>query len=203
MAKDLKDDILRLLIDRVPNYVNERVLRRHLPAHDASEFEGAVENLTNNKIIDKFVDKREPIGRPIAYYRISSMNNLPIRESYSYGDLELPRVLSTSAPKMLPGDFDEVVCQLAEYANSLETRFEDLVKKERDAYWAKTISIFTIFVGLLAVVFQAMSKGGPDARSAGQMSCWQVFAVQQVVELIPLTIIFLVFALVLRWIVKN
>lgn len=203
MNGDIKDDILRVLIERAPNYVNTKVLRRRLPKHDRDEFTIAIEELRKREQISSILDERKAIKKPIYYYAIAQKENLPIQESIKVADLELPRILSCAKPSLLPGDFDEVVQQLAQYANNLETRFVELVKKERDAFWAKIISIFTIYVGLLAIVFMTMFKATPSAPIKILPMHWYQYIMWNLIELAPLTVIFLGVALLLRWIVKN
>ncbi len=154
MQSVLKDNILEFLVYRAPKYVNEKVLKRHLGELDERDFREVIKKLGDEAQIKSFLDKQEEIGRPVHYYKIASMGNLPIRETVKVGDFDVPRIFGCSNPKVTPSNSDEVIEQLAQHANSLEKRFTKLVKEEREAHWARTISIFTIFLGVLAIVFK-------------------------------------------------
>jgi hypothetical protein len=203
MKSDIKYNILDFLIKRAPNYVNGNVLRRNLPDHDTEEFTSAIENLISSKKVLRMLDERKEIGKPIYYYKIAKTDNLAIQESIKVADLEVPRILNCSKPPVFPGDFDEVIRQIAKYTNNLETRFTEQVKKERDAYWAKTISIFTIYLGILAIIFQLMQKTPLVISEETLRMKWHIFLLQNFIELLPIIAVFIIVALVLRWIVKK
>jgi hypothetical protein len=202
MNSGVKDNILKILIDRAPNYVNEKALRRHLAEHDESDFREVMKQLQDEGQIKSFLDKREEIQRPVHYYKIASVKNLPIRESVKVGDVDVPRTLGCSSPKVIPSNHDEVVEQLAQHANSLEMRFTKLVKEEREAHWARTISAFTIFLGILAIVFKITTKPAFVA-TVDALPDYRHLLMVQFIDVVPLAFVFIVFGFFLRWIIKN
>jgi len=152
--------------------------------------------------IKTFLDKRDEIQMPVHYYKIASVENLPIRESVKVGDVDVPRTFGCDDPKVIPSNHDEVVEQLAQHANSLEMRFTKLVKEEREAHWARTISAFTIFLGLLAIVFKITSKSISVAPVDVLPKYWHLL-ILGFVDVIPLAIVFVAISFFLRWIIKN
>lgn len=202
MRSGIKDDILKLLVYRAPNYVNEKVLRRHLAEHDESDFRDVMKKLEDEGQIKSFLDKREEIGKPVHYYKIASIENLPIRESVKVGDVDVPRTFGCANPKVIPANSDEVIEQLAHHANSLETHFSKLLEKERKEYWARTISVFTIFLGLLAIVFKLTTKTA-SVENVAALPTYLHLLLKQFVEVIPLALVFIVVGLVVRWIIKK
>lgn len=202
MGSGIEDNILELLVYRAPNYVNEKAIRNHLGEHDETNFREVMKKLEDKGQIQSFLDKQEEIGRPTHYYKMASVTNLPIREIVRVGDVDVPRIFGCSNPKVMPANADEVAEQLAQYANSLEARFTELVNKQWKAYWARIISVFTIFVGLLAIVFTVIPKT-PPVGAVEALPKYSHLLVAQFVNVIPLAVVFIMVGFVLRWIIKN
>jgi hypothetical protein len=135
MSTKVEDEIVRLLIERAPNAVNEGILRHSLSEHSEAAVTAALENLVQTNRIVEQTDPRVAIGRPVRYYQLRSYQSIPITEKIKVGDVEVPRLLSVAAVAFFPEDFNEVVGGLAEYSAGLEKRFGELVRKEQRAYW--------------------------------------------------------------------
>lgn len=196
MSTEAEDKIIRLLIDRAPNLVNEWVLRRNLAEHEEAAVTSALRDLVKaNRIIEK-IDPRKAIGRPVRYYQLGSFQGIPIRDRIKVGDVEVPRLLSVAAAGYFPEDFNEAVERLAEYSDGLEKRFSELVKKEQRAYWGTIVSIFGVFVAILAFVLVGLPKITTDTS----LTFWQIVKLNGA-QILPLALVLALFVLLLRWII--
>ena len=199
MNNELKNKILELLNNRAPNWVNEITFNTYDIPYDEN-FREAIEKLQADGLIEKQRDLRTKIAKPMNYYRVKSFRNLPIKDYIEIGNTKVPRVIGEGSPRYLPEDFNEAIEQLAIYADNIEKRSEDRIREQQKGYWAKTISVFTILVGLLAIIL-----GNAPKLSTSQFyyrgfwySLGQNFAV-----LIPFCLILIAFALLMWFILTH
>lgn len=192
-----QDAILRLLIDRAPNWVNEGMLRERLSGHGEAAVTAGIRALVDaNRIIEE-IDQRAGFDRAVRYYRLSQLEGVPIRDAIKVGDVEVPRLLSESNPKYFPEDFNETIERLAEYTAGLQRRFAELVKQEQRRYWANIVSIFSVFVAVLALII----VGLPQIRTDPSLSFCRIVALNSA-QLLPLAVVLAIFVLVLRWVIR-
>lgn len=143
MSGKPEDQILKILIDRNPNYVAKETFIRVLSKkYNLIQLDDAFKALLESKHIISFIDPREISGSPITYYRIKDPSIYPVRPSISLGDMDVPRLLSDANPTYLPETLNEQIELLADYTNNLEKRFIKLVKKQQRRYWANLLGIF-------------------------------------------------------------
>lgn len=199
MNNEIKKNILEFLNGRTPNWVSENTFNVHDINID-EKFQEAMKILQDDGLIEKQIDHRVNIKKPMNYYRIKSFNNLLIRDYIQVGNTKVPRLLSEASPGYLPEDFNEAIEQLAIYANGLEKRLENRIKEQQKSYWAQTISVFSILAALLAVIL-----GNAPKLSTNQFyykgfwySLGQNFAV-----LIPFCSILVLFALLMWYILIH
>jgi hypothetical protein len=197
MVEDAEDAVLRLLTDRAPNSVSELVIRQRLPAFGAETLSEALDHLAGTERVEMQPDPRPGLDRPINYYRLKSYQNLPIRHTIKVGDQEIPRVLSVSSPRFLPEDLNEQIERLAEYTDTLEKRFADLVKEEQRGYWANVVTIFGVFVSLLTLIIVGLPKITTDPS----LPFWQVVELN-FAQLLPVASILAAFVLLLRVLIR-
>lgn len=199
MDNEVKNKILELLIDKAPNSVSKIILNAH-DIHDDENFQRAVKELQDDGQIVKETDPRKEIAKPMNYYRIKLTENLPIKDYIKIGDTKVPRLLSIEKPSFLPENFNEAIEQLAKYADKLEERLENRIKAQLKNYWAKTISVFTILVGLLAIILGNAPK--LNASQFYHQGFWYSLG-QNFAVLIPFCFILIVFALLMWFIIKR
>jgi len=200
MDEKLKNEILNILIRKNPNWVNESIIKHNLTNYDAHSFEAVMGELCQNEQVEKDVDRRSNMTEPVTYYKMKSTSNLPIRNSIIIGEVEVPRVLSCEKPRYFPENINESLEHLAKYSKSLhdyESKLQKVEKEQRN-YWAKTISIFTILAGLLAVILDRLPKTVTDPELEIKHLLWQNF-----LPLIPFCLITIIFALVIYFILKK
>jgi hypothetical protein len=192
-----KDAILNLLTERAPNFVNENVIRSRLAKYKEDAINEAIEELVSTDRIEKQIDERKEIGRPVQYYRFKSFENIPIRDTIKVGEVEIPRILSWASHRFFPEDYNETVERLAEYTDSLEKRFSDLVKEEQRKYWARIISVFGVFVSILSFVL----VGLPKIQTDPSLPFWNVFLFN-LAQILPLAAVLALFVIVLRIVIR-
>jgi len=197
VSTKVEDEIVRLLIERAPNAVNEGILRRSLSEYGEAAVTATLEELVQSNRIVEQTDPRTAIGRPLRYYQLSSFQGIPIQENIKVGDVEVPRLLSIAGVGYFPEDFNEAVGRLAEHSAGLEKRFGELVRKEQRAYWGNIVSIFGVFVAILAFVLVGMPKITTDPS----LAFWEVVKLNGA-QLLPLAFILALFVLVLRWVIR-
>ncbi len=197
MPESLKTRILRVLVDRVPNYVAEVTLRSRLPDAAPDELAATLAELVAANQAETQVDQRPAVGQPVTYYRLKARDGLPIRETIKVGDVELPRLLSDSSPALFPENFNEALEQLSEHSRRLEDRFQRLVAGEQRRYWANVVGIFSVLVSVLALILAGLPKITTDPS----LPFWLIVKVN-LSQLLPLAIVLALLVVAMRWIVR-
>jgi len=199
MKQNLKNEIVRLLIDRNPNWVSEAIIKNHVSKCNDTAIKNALQELCDADFVKKEIDPRQGQIKSVDYYRII-LDNLDIRETIKVGNIEFPRILSLEKLHLLPENLNEQIQQLAKYSKSLDDYAAKLerIEKEQKNYWAKTITVFTILLGLLAVVLDKLPRTITTPSLGLKDLLWQNF-----VPLIPFCSIIIVFALVIYFVIKK
>jgi len=197
MDYSVKDAIIRLLTYKAPNFVREGMLEHHLQKYDKTTLTTAIQELIEEKKIVEKIDPREAAGSPVRYLQLASFENIPIRNSIKVGDVEVPRVLSSGGAQFLPEEINEPIEQLASYADQLEGRFAELVKAEQRKYWANVVSIFGVFMAILALVL----RGAPQIITDPSLSFMDV-VILNLAHILPLAVVLAIFVLVLRLVIR-
>ncbi len=197
MDRQAKGAIIRLLIDRAPNFMNEEVLKQHLIEYDGATLTAAIQELIQNQQIVEETDPRKEAGSSVRYFRLSSFQNIPIRNYIKVGDVEVPRILSSGGLKFIPEEINESIERLASYADQLENRFAELVKAEQRKYWANVVSVFGVFVAILALVL----RGAPQIIPDPSLSFMDV-VILNLAHILPLAVVLAIFVLVLRLVIR-
>src|SRR5436190_2067466 len=96
MPSDPKTDVLHLLVDRIPNYVNEVTIQQRLKQHQTDTLTTALRDLVAVGTVEAKVDPQPSVGKPANYYRLKNFLGLPVRQSIRVGDVEIPRLLADS-----------------------------------------------------------------------------------------------------------
>ena len=199
MNNEMKNRILDLLINRAPNWVSEIILDAH-GIHCDENFKRVIKKLESTGQIEVKEDPRGEKASPITYYRVKSTEDLLIRNFIKIGDVKVPRVLSIQKPSLFPEDYNEAIEQLAVYTDSLEKSFENRIKDQQKNYWAQTISIFAILVGLLTIIL-----GNAPTLSSKQSTYqgfWNTLG-KNFAVLIPFCSILIIFALLMWFIIMH
>jgi hypothetical protein len=197
MSKKVEDAIVALLIERAPNFVSVNTVVNRVAMGTCEEVLGALESLWERDLIEKLTDPREQTGYPEDFFRLKNLRGIPIRTHIRVGDIDVPRLMSDSRPNLLPEIFNESVERLAEYANSLEKRFNDIVQKELRQYW----SSFAGVVGVMIAVFSLIIVGLPRIETDATLGFWDI-VLMNTAQLLPIALVLAVFVLALRWVVK-
>ncbi len=192
-----RDAVLKLLTERAPNFVNEHVIRSRLAKYDEDAINEVIEELVRADRIEPQLDERKESGRPVKYYRLKSFENILIRETIKVGEVEVPRILSWAMSRFLPEDYNETIERLAEYTNSLEKRFSDLVKEEQGKYWARIINVFGVFVAILSFIL----VGLPKIQTDPSLPFWNVFLFN-LAQILPLAAVLVLLVIVLRIVIR-
>src|SRR2546428_3613892 len=117
---DAKDKIVRLLIDRVPNYVPWTVIRQRLPQPDEDTLQQAIQTLLEEQRVIPLAAVSNFYERS---YRIYDPTPYPVRTIIQIGDTPVPRLLNTTGVNEFPEIFNETVERVAENISGLEKRF--------------------------------------------------------------------------------
>lgn len=197
MSKKVEDAIVALLIDRAPNFVSVNTVVNRVAMGTCEEVLGALESLRERDRIEKLTDPREQTGYPEDFFRLKNLTGIPIRTHIRVGDIDVPRLMSDSRANLLPEIFNESVERLAEHANSLEKRFNDIVQKELRQYW----SSFAGVVGVMIAVFSLIIVGLPRIETDATLGFWDI-VLMNTAQLLPIALVLAVFVLALRWVVK-
>jgi hypothetical protein len=198
MTYTVEDAIRKLLTDRAPNLVRESILRGRLSSYDSPAIISALDTLVKNGSIREEMDMQGSIGRAVRYFSLPSFSNVAIRESIRIGDSEVPRVLSESSVKYLPENLNETVERMSEFAGGLERRFEEILRKQLREYWATIVTVFGVFVAIIALVTASLPRiaTGPSQRF------WDVLWLN-LAQVIPVALVLALFVIALFLVVRR
>jgi len=195
---DPKNRILEFLIERAPNNVSEKIIERELKEFESEKIARALDALVTAESIGLNTDIRGGKQASVNYYYLLSYKDIPVRENIRIGEVSVQRLLSTSSVTYLPEDFNDAIESLAKYADGLEERFKTLVAKEQQKYWVNLISIFGVFIAILAFIL----VGLPKIETNPTMTFGQIVAAS-FAQIVPVAIVLVIFIVLLRWIIKD
>lgn len=151
--------ILNQIYFRAPNWVSVPMIVQDLSGKESeNDINKEIESLISANILIEKTDDRQSIAPPLKYLKLATYEGLPVRDSIIVGDTEVHRIIANSSLQFFPEEFNNAVESLAKYNDKLETRFKNIVKKEQAEYWRSIVSVFGIFVGILALVFTSVLK---------------------------------------------
>lgn len=197
MTRHVRDEILRLLLDRIPNFVPKTTIKVRVGGATEAEIDSALEQLVNSEQIEFRDDPRPQTGLSMRFYRLKSFAGLPIRETVTLGEVELPRLLSDSIVSLFPEVLNEAIEQLADYNRTLEVRFKGLVQAQQRKYWANVAGLFGVFVSVLALII----VGLPQITTNPQLPFWSLVQLN-LAQLLPLAIVLAIFVCLIQWIIR-
>ena len=191
------NEIVHVLIDSLPNFLPETFLISRLPHMKEAKIKEILAELIKNDQLEEMTDVRTKSGGPIKCYRIKNSNGIPIKQSIRVGDVEIPRMMGDSHPTVLCETMNEQIQRLAEYSDTLEKRFTDLVKKEQRKYWANLLGIFGAFISIIALIIVGLPKIITDTT----LPFWDIVRIN-LSQLLPLSLVLALLVIVLRFIIK-
>ena len=106
--------------------------------------------------------------------------------------------MSDSAQTFFPETLNEQIEKLAEYSDSLEQRFSELVKSEQRKYWSTIISVFGIFISVLSLIIIGLPKIKTDITRP----FWEIVKIN-LAQLLPIAFVLAVFIMILRWVISR
>ena len=194
MSGKVQNLILNQLYYRAPNWVGVPMLLQELSGvATEEEINKGVENLVSNGLLIEEIDLRESKSTPIKYLKLASYDGLPVRDTIMVGDTEIHRIIASSSPQYFPEEFNNAVESLAKYNDRLESRFKEIIRKEQAGYWRSIVSVFGIFVAILALVFTSVLK----VEKVPSLGFWDNFLFN-LAQILPLFIVLLILLLILR-----
>ena len=158
MHNKIKNEILAILCYRVPNFVSETLIQRHLKKYSKDEIREELKSLVAAKIIEKNQDYKGDADQAILYFRLAKRDGIPVRETIKIGDVEVPRLIVDSQPSLFPSTSDEQLESIAEFSQNLESRFVKMIERERRRYLANIVGILGVIVSVLAMVIVGLPK---------------------------------------------
>jgi len=193
----LQNEILQALIDRVPNGIKLHGLERLFPDSSSDELGNALEKLIDQGLIlHQPIENKSVPGRILHAYRLTDNTKYPVRQTYTIGGIEFPRLMYGD----LVGaeDFLEIFETLDQYSKSLEKRFEDLTSKMTRKYWINMATLFALFISVFSLVIKAS-----EAFTITSSTTYRDLFLFKLAELSPLAIILFAFIIMLRLILRG
>lgn len=192
-----RDEVLRLLADRAPNFVPERIIQNRLKNLASADVSSALVQLSSDGLIERVVDQRPTGEESEPFFRLKDTKNVPIRRSIRIAGIELPRVTSDSGARFFPEIYNESLEILSEYASSLEDRFKEIVRDQEQRYWAKVSGLFATLVSVLALLFVGLPKITTDPSLP-----FLRVVLLNLGQVLPMAVVLALFVLVLKWILR-
>jgi len=179
--KNLSEIIIDIFKNRAPNRLSLDLIYYELPDNEKDEIDKSVDHLVSKKILIK-EDKT---------YELTSYQNIPIRETITIGDTEVRRILQTDP--ILPEAINIPIENLSVYANSLEKRFEKIISKKLESYWANIIILFGIFIGIFSLIITAITKISIDSN----WGLCDIF-LKNLMQVLPISVVLIIFVVLLK-----
>lgn len=151
--KKLENELMRKLNHRAPNAVPTKILIKELNV-DAQELKIVADSLKEKGMV-KWTGNGDGL-------ELERYDNIPIIESIKIGDTEVPRIMRGDSVN--PEPINYAIEKLAEYANSLESKFKDEFEKRMRSYWGNIITLFGIFISLFAFILSVANNSAFDAE---------------------------------------
>lgn len=188
MSKKARVAILRLLMDRIPNFVPEATILARLRSFSDVEVRETLAELVKTGEVDFRSDPRPETGLSTRFYRPKSFTGLPVRDTIRIGNVDLPRLLSDSQASLFPEVFNESLELVADYARDLEKRFVEIVRRQQRRYWANVASLFGVFISVLSLVIVGLPKITTDP----QLPFWDVVRLN-LAQVLPIVVVLAIF----------
>lgn len=166
---DVKDAIINILIDRLPNNVRIRKVReilRKTPKLDitSEQIDQALSELESEDRVK--IEKRHKRGQSSAVYRtlkrreaVALVNppDAPIKGEYQIGDdTEVVRLIGGDI--VSAEDINEVTEALKEYIERIDRTFDERVQRRTAEIYKQMIGIFGVFVSIFSVIVISTDK---------------------------------------------
>ena len=159
---EIKDDVLRFVINRAPNGVRgEIIIRRLGNKYDQKEIGDALAKLVSeSKPKESLIPEgwKTDTGAMYRGYALPSYENIPIRKTITVGDTLVPRILRTGLISLSLEDTNEQEETLSEHSASIEKRFSEIFKEEIRKYWGNLITMFVIFVAIFSFIIVTLPR---------------------------------------------
>jgi hypothetical protein len=195
MDQKIKNEIIRLVADRVPNPVFGVIIARRLKQYDVHKVYQAIEELVAEHKLRKLpapAERARSFTTEDFAYELPSDANIPVRRFIRIGDTEVPRVLTSDVAAASLEGINEAIETLSEYSATLEKRFQSLIEKERREYWANLITLFGIFIAIFSFIIVAL----PRIEVSPSSCFWQVVALNTA-QVLPVAFVLVLFVLLL------
>lgn len=167
-SDDVKDAIISLLIERLPNGVRIRKVREILfkagsLSLKSEEIDRALDDLVKDNIIKLDIrergDQRTILHRALQRREAVALvdpPDAPIKGEYVIGDTEVVRLLSGDIVRA--EDINEVTEALKEYIERIDKTFDDRVQKKTAEIYKQMIGVFGVFVSIFSVIVISTDK---------------------------------------------
>ncbi len=196
MNNKIKNEILAILCYRVPNFVSETFIQRHLKQYPSDIIRAELQSLVLTQIVKQAEHPKEK--KPLPYYCLAKTEGIPVRETIQIGDVEISRLLSDSMPQFFPETFNEAIEGLAVFSSNIESRFIKMLEGERRRYLANIAGILGVIVSVIAMVIVGLPKIQTDP-------CLPFFDVvlSNLAQLLPLSIAMSLLVFILWLVVRG
>jgi hypothetical protein len=196
MEERISDDIHHFLVSRAPNSVRFEIIKNNLKQYSDEQLRKGIADLIQSGIVEKELPIHGTIPASTSF-TLKETSNIPIRKYIKIGSTEVPRILKTDNIVTSLEDINEAIEQLSKYADSLETRFGELMKHEMKRYWGNLITIFGIFVAIFALIDFSTNKLTPSPSYD-----WETILLNNFAQVIPIAVVLGIFIFVLHRLFK-
>lgn len=165
---DTKEEIIRILIDRLPNSIRIRKIREALLKNTKLK----VTQETIDKALDSLVadntikievrdnpQLKNNVRRELQKRESISLTNppeAPIKGEYQVGETSVVRLLALD--KLSPEDVNEVTEALKEYIDHIDKTFDERVQRKTAEIYKQMIGIFGVFVSIFSIIVISTDK---------------------------------------------
>jgi len=182
---------LKVIYHRAPNSIREDYIIRELKSFEREDIRKELSSMRRDSAIIRDVVQNLAIKEDTTSYRLDSCEGIPVRKTISIGGLQIPRLMDADPARA--EDVNYLLESLAQYSNSLEDRFKQILKKRMKSYWANIITLFGVFIGLFSLINISISKITIDQSWTRDQIFWNNFE-----QILPTAIVLVIFMFLLK-----
>ncbi len=145
----IENRIIDVLRFRAPNAVVDLIIYDELKDIDNDKIDKALKNLLEKEMIQELNAKSKS-------FKLSNYDYINIRETIYLGDKKIPRLRTGDNSRV--EDINYAMESLAQYADTLENKFERKLNKQIQSYWINIISIFGVFIALFSFIIKISNQ---------------------------------------------
>lgn len=196
MGREIRNDIIKCLSERGPNWVREGIILRDLSIHSADEVKQYLKQLVGEKKIVETVHRIEETDIIVTTYALKSYADSPINSNIEINGVKVPRLMDRDLARA--EDTNVLAEELLKYSKVLDSKIDKAANKYMRKHAANIIALFSLFLALISFItfsFKVITINPEISKSE--------FLIYNIFQILPPAIVLFVFAFLLIFFLKE